>query len=191
VPDASAELDARAILKGLTDAGVEFVLIGGQAATAQGSTTLTVDIDVVYSRERTNLERLAGVLRQLGATPRGADPGLPFRLDAETLHRGLNFTFQTRLGPLDCVGEAAGDFTYARLDPNADVYEIAGVKVKVASLDDLIQMKRAAGRVKDRIEVENLSALRDVRDERRANRRGPVREKATARGPRGRPSRRR
>jgi hypothetical protein len=190
VPGASAEVDARAILKVLTDAGVEFVLIGGQAATAQGSTTVTIDIDVVYSRERANLERLAGVLRQLGATLRGADPGLPFRLDAETLHRGLNFTFQTRLGPLDCLGEASGDFTYHRLAANADVYEIAGVRVKVASLDDLIQMKRAAGRVKDRIEVENLSALREVRDDRRPSRRGPVRGKAKKRGPRGRPSRR-
>jgi len=131
------------------------------------------------------------VLGHLGATLRGADPGLPFRLDAETLHRGLNFTFNTRLGPLDCLGEASGNFTFDRLKPNADVYEIAGVPVKVASLDDLIQMKRAAGRVKDRIEVENLSALREVRDERRPSRRGPVRAKARARAPRSRPSRRR
>lgn len=191
MPDASAELDARAILKVLTDARVEFVLVGGQAPTAHGSTTLTVDIDIIYSRERANLERLAGVLRQLGATLRGADAGLLFRLGAETLHRGLNFTFQTRLGPLDCLGEAAGDFTYARLAPNADVYEISRVNVKVASLDDLIAMKRAAGRAKDRIEVENLSALRDVRNARRPSRRGLVRGRAKARGPRGRPSRRR
>ena len=42
--------------------------------------------------------------------------------------------------------------------------DIVGSNVPVASLDDLIRMKRAAGRNKDLIEVENLSALREVRD---------------------------
>ena len=191
MPDASAELDARRILKILTESDVHFILIGGQAATAQGSTTVTYDIDIVYSRERQNLKRLADVLRGLGATLRGADPGLPFRLDAETLERGLNFTFATRLGSLDCLGEASGDFTYERLAANADRYEIAGVTVAVASLDDLIRMKRAAGRIKDRIEVENLSALRDVRERKSPSRRVRVGGKAKVRGAQRRPLRRR
>jgi len=46
---------------------------------------------------------------------------------------------------------------------------LVGTKVPVASLDDLIRMKRAAGRNKDLIEVENLSALRDVRESRRGS----------------------
>jgi hypothetical protein len=143
-------------------------------------------VDIVYSREWANLERLAAVLRSIRARLRGADSGLPFRVDAETLARGLNFTLTTGLGPLDCLGEAAGSFTFDRLIPNSDVYQIAGVQVAVASLDDLIRMKRAAGRVKDRVEVENLSALREERDRRHPSRRGPVRLKAKDRAPRRR-----
>jgi hypothetical protein len=44
---------------------------------------------------------------------------------------------------------------------------LVGTNVSVASLDDLIRMKRAAGRNKDLIEIENLSVLREVRDSRR------------------------
>jgi hypothetical protein len=148
------------MLRTLIDADVRFVLIGGQAATVQGSTTISLDLDIVYARDHENLERLARVLRTVNATLRGVKDRVPFRLDARTLHAGLNFTFTTRYGPFDCLGEA-GDFDYDRLRGNANVYEIAGVPVPVAALDDLIAMKRQAGRRKDLIEVENLSALRD------------------------------
>ncbi|HEX9269909.1 MAG TPA: hypothetical protein VF998_08710 [Candidatus Limnocylindria bacterium] len=64
------------------------------------------------------------------------------------------------------IGEATGGFSYARLRPNAEEYDLDGIVVSVASLDDLIRMVRAAGRRKDLIEVENLSALRDEREQR-------------------------
>jgi len=160
----AAEFDPRRILRTLGEHKVRFVLIGGQAATAQGSTSLTADIDIVYARDRENLAHLASALAALGASLRGADQALPFRPDAETLRRGLNFTFSTRFGPLDCLGEAAGAFTFEALARNADSYDIAEINVQVAALDDLIAMKRAAGRPKDLIEVENLAALREVRE---------------------------
>ena len=127
---------------------------------------MTEDIDVIYSRDRANVKRLATALSALDARLRGAPPGLPFKPDPPTLRNGLNFTFETRLGPLDCLGEAAGGFSYDNLVRNAELYPIEGLEIPTASLDDLIRMKRAAGRIKDRIEVENLSALREVRDQR-------------------------
>lgn len=139
-------------------------MIGGIAATFQGSTTITRDLDVCYSRKRENLERLAAALRELDVKLRGAPESVPFRLDAATLRNGLNFTFTTRHGNFDCLGDPGGRLDYDLLLANADVMQVGEINVKVASLDDLIRMKRAAGRIKDRIEVENLSALREVRD---------------------------
>jgi hypothetical protein len=146
---------------------VNYVVIGGIAATLQGSTTITRDFDICYSRERASLEGLAAALRELEARLRGVAEGVPFRLDAATLRNGLNFTFKTKHGDFDCLGDPAGGFDYELLSGNADAMDIGGLRVLVASLDDLIRMKRAAGRIKDRIEVENLSALREVRDEKR------------------------
>ncbi len=154
----------RPILAVLLRHDVRFVVIGGIAASLQGSTTITNDFDICYARERDNLERLAESLRELDATLRGAEEPVPFQLDARSLKAGMNFTFDTKYGPFDCIGEASGNFDYEQLRRNADEMDLVQTKVFVASLDDLIRMKRAAGRNKDLIEVENLSALREVRD---------------------------
>lgn len=143
---------------------MEYVVIGGIAATFQGSTTITRDFDICYARERANLERLVSALRELDARLRGVDVDVPFQLDAASLRNRLNFTFMTKHGDFDCLGDPGGGFDYELLERNADRMDFGGWKVMVASLDDLIAMKRAAGRNKDLIEVENLSALREVRD---------------------------
>lgn len=156
--------DARPILGVLARHQVRFVVIGGIAASLQGSTTITNDFDVCYARDKENLERLAAALVEVGATFRGVREPVAFGLDARTLKAGLNFTFDTKYGPFDCLGAASGGFDYEQLSANADAMDLVGASVPVASLDDLIRMKRAAGRNKDLIEVENLSALREVRD---------------------------
>ena len=158
------ELDPEPIIGVLHKWRVEYVVIGGIAATFHGSTTVTRDFDICYSRERANLERLASALRELDARLRDVDVEVPFQLDAASLRNGLNFTFKTKHGDFDCFGDPGGGFDYELLKRNADRMDVAGRKVMVASLDDIIAMKRAAGRNKDRIEVENLSALREVRD---------------------------
>ena len=158
--------DARPILRVLARHQVRFVVIGGIAASLQGSTTITNDFDICFARDQENLERLAAVLVEVGATLRGAREAVAFRLDARTLKAGLNFTFDTKYGPFDCLGATSGGFDYEQLRANADSMDLIGSSVPVASLDDLIRMKRAAGRNKDLIEVENLSALREVRESR-------------------------
>jgi hypothetical protein len=152
-------------LRTLVDRGVRFVLIGGYAAAIRGSPVITGDLDLCYARDRENLEALASTLRQLGATLRGAPPDAPFRLDAETLKAGDHFTFSTNAGSLDVLGTPAGTDGFDDLDASATDEDLDGIVVRVASIDDLIRMKRAAGRPQDLIAVEWLSAVRDELDQ--------------------------
>ena len=140
---------------------VRYVLIGGYAAVALGSPMLTGDVDICYALDDENLERLARALRELGATLRGAPADLPFLLDARTLRAGDTFTFSTRAGSLDCLGTPSGTTGYADLARGASELELDGVPVSVASIEDLMRMKRAAGRPRDLVALEWLGALRD------------------------------
>jgi hypothetical protein len=140
---------------------VRFVLIGGLAGNVLGSPSATYDLDICYARDDDNLERLAAALVELGARLRGTPENVKFLLDAKTLKAGDHFTFATSAGSLDCLGNPAGTNGYADLMKRATSQELVGHAVLVASLDDLIQMKQAAGRRKDLIEVEILGALRD------------------------------
>lgn len=146
----------------LQEHGVRFVLIGGQAARVRGSSSLTQDLDICYDRAPDNLERLAAALNAMHARLRGVAEDVPFVLDARTLRNGDSFTFATDHGAIDILATPSGTTGYADLKAGADPLDLGGFVVDVVALDDLIRMKRAAGRPKDRIEVEVLIALRDA-----------------------------
>ena len=141
--------------------GVDFVVVGGVAGLAQGSSYPTYDLDVAYARDPGNLRRLADALAAIGVTLRGAPSDLPFQLDAQTLANGANFTFDTEFGSFDILGDIAGVKSYEGLRKASELKRIAGVEVRVASLDDLISMKRAANRVKDQLMVVEYVELAD------------------------------
>jgi hypothetical protein len=148
-------------LGALTDGGVRFVVIGAVAGRILGSPSLTRDLDICHARDHENVEALAAVLVQLHARLRGVPDGLPFRLDARTLAAGDSFTFATDIGDLDILGTPSGTQGYEDLARDAERVVIDGRTILVASLDDLIRMKRAAGRPKDLVEIEILGALRE------------------------------
>jgi len=138
---------------------VDFVVIGGVAATLHGSSHITQDLDVCYSREKANLERLANALNSVNARLRGVPDDVPFLLDAETLKRGLNFTFVTILGDLDLPGEVSGVGFYADALQNSVFYQLFGHHYNILSLEKLIAAKRATGRTKDLLILPELEAI--------------------------------
>jgi predicted nucleotidyltransferase len=148
-------------LKVLARHGVRFVIIGGYAGRFWGSNTITNDLDICYARDKKNFEALASALRELGARLRGAPSDVPFLLDAKTLEAGDHFTFETNAGNLDCLGTPQGSQGYLDLIQGATEMDLEGIRVSVLALEDLIRLKRAAGRPKDRVELEILGALRE------------------------------
>jgi hypothetical protein len=153
--------DLRALLMPLVRHGVDFVLVGGMAGISHGSNYPSYDLDVVYARDRDNIARLVDALKEIGVRLRGAPADLPFLLDTRTIENGSNFTFVTPHGDFDIHGHADGMPDYDELRAQAPVRDILGIEVRVASIDHLIAMKRAANRPKDQLMVEEYIVIAD------------------------------
>lgn len=156
-------IEFRALLESLHEHGVVFVIVGGIAATLHGSARLTYDLDIVYERSRENMDRIVAALAPFRPYLRGAPEGLPFKFDAETLKRGLNFTFTTSDGPIDLLGEISGVGNYAVACQNADEAHMFGGTYYFLDLETLIISKKAAGRPKDFDAIAELEAIREER----------------------------
>jgi hypothetical protein len=154
-------LKATPLLEALVDHGVDFVVVGGMAGLAHGSAYPTYDLDVAYARDRENISRLVKALESIGVTLRGAPVDLPFQLDVRTIENGANFTFDSDYGSFDILGDVAGIGAYDELRGNAFLATIEDVEVRIASIDHLIAMKRAANRPKDQLMVEEYIVLAD------------------------------
>ena len=161
-------MELRGLLRLLARHRVQFIIVGGVAASLHGSARSTQDLDVVYERSAENHRRLVAALRGHRPYLRGAPPGLPFLWNEETIRRGLNFTLETNLGDLDLLGEIAGGGGYDDLRPHSIEFEAFGLRLLCLDLDTLIRVKQAAGRVRD---LEAVAELRIIRQE--CNRRGP------------------
>jgi hypothetical protein len=158
------DFQPEAVIGLLNRHGVRYVLIGGLAAALRGSPSVTQDVDICYARDQRNLTSLADALGEIHAKLRGAPADLPFRLDAKTLSRGDSFAFTTDLGWLDILATPSGTTGYDDLAATAGQIVAFDETLLVATLDDLIRMKRAAGRPRDRAELEILGALREEID---------------------------
>ena len=157
--------DFRALIEALSKAEVEFVLVGGVAATLHGSARLTQDVDVVYSRASGNLARIVRALGPLQPYLRGAPAGLPFHLDEQTLAAGLNFTLTTSAGDIDLLGEIAGVGNYEALVRHTIAVELFGLRCLCLDLPTLIAAKIALGRPRDLETAAELRAILSERDQ--------------------------
>jgi hypothetical protein len=164
----SAEFRQRPLLEALVRHGVDFIVIGAVAAIAQGYPLTTRDLDVTPSAKPENLERLAALIRELDGKLRvaNADP-VPFSVQAAFLGDVQSWTLATRLGELDVLFSPTGTSGYDDLRSDAVEIDLGdGLMVFMASLRDVIRMKEAAGRPKDRAQLPALRQTLEVIRER-------------------------
>jgi hypothetical protein len=152
-------IDYQRTLAVLVSARIDFIIVGGAAATAHGSVRLTLDLDIVYSRRKENIKRLVEALRPLHPNLRGAPENLPFLWDEETVTKGLNFTLTTSLGWLDLLGEITSGGAYEDLVSDSVRINVLGNDCLCLGLRRLIEVKRAAGRRKDLEVIEELQVI--------------------------------
>jgi predicted nucleotidyltransferase len=148
------------LLRRLVQADVDFVVVGGVAVIVQASPRFTKDLDICYATKQANLDRLGAALTELGARLRGVEEDVPFVPDGLTLRHTQMLTLTTLDGDLDLLVDPDGSPGYATLRRNASRVELDGITVLVASIDDLIAMKRAAGRPQDLVDLESLEIAR-------------------------------
>ena len=151
------------IISALVAAGVRFVVIGGVAATIQGSARLTNDIDICYDTSPDNVDRLVRLLTRWKAYLRGVERGLPFILDARAFRTTPIMTLTTTMGDIDVLDVVPGVGDYKAVVKQSEVVDIGDVEFRSLTLEALIASKKAVRRPKDveqLIELEALLALR-------------------------------
>ena len=148
----------------LVDAGVDFVIIGGWSAILHGSSNVTNDLDVCYSRQPENLKRLAGALAPFHPWLRDLPEDLPFVWDEATLHNETNFTLPTDLGGIDLLAEVSGLGGFEEVKASSVLVHAFDRNVWTLDLPSLIKAKRAAGREKDLRALPELEGLLEAQE---------------------------
>ncbi len=157
-----APFDPEKLLRALDKREVKYVLIGALAARLYGFPRLTADADITPLGSKKNLELLATALRSLDAKvyTETIPEGLAFDCSADTLARGRIWNLVTSAGRVDLCIQPSGTTGYDDLRTDAVKFEAFGVQFLAASLDDIIRMKKAADRPKDREDVLLLRELK-------------------------------
>lgn len=159
-------LDASALLAVLNRHDVDYVVIGGFALMAHNATRATKDIDIVPDPAPDNLDRLWSALAELEADPMkmvdfGAEE-MPLEWARESFDYGGNWLLATTAGRIDILQHVSGVEDYAQLRTNAvDIVDAGAGRIWFAGKDDLIAMKRAAGRPQDLIDIERIERGED------------------------------
>ena len=146
--------DPRKIIEALNRHRVEYIVIGGFAATLYGCPEQTFDLDILYAESPANRARLLAALMELQA--RWDEP-----LTDAVLQRQGMFALNTAFGDLDILGEVLGIGAYEQATLRADTVNVSGEAVPILSLPALIAAKEAAAdpNPRKRSALEYLKAL--------------------------------
>jgi len=155
-------LDLGELIAVLARHGVDYVVIGGVATQVHGHRRTTMDLDLTPDPGPENLRRLGAALAELDARPRDAASqkveipvGDPERLAVAAIVPPL----LTRHGQVHILKEPKGARPFEELRERALVVDLDGIEVAIVSLDDLIRMKRAAGRP---VDLDDIAVLTEV-----------------------------
>ena len=158
------------LLSTLVQQSVDFVLVGGLAVQLHGYLRMTYDVDLVLAMNNENLTRFIDAARGLGLVP-----VIPVSIDSlkdaaliEQWHRekGMLAFALREPGIAGSVIDVLvrPDVTYERLAADAVLGELFGRKVRVASIDHLLEMKRIANRPKDQLDITALEKIKRGED---------------------------
>ncbi len=150
------------LLQRLCDADIDFVIVGGFAATLHGSSLVTRDLDVCAILSNENVEKLREALRDLQPTHRMTPQKLSFLDNPDPGVEVRNLYLRTDLGPVDVLSSILGVGDFDRVRAASIEIELFGRSCRVISLDDLIRAKEALGRDKDLLAAKELRAVRET-----------------------------
>ena len=160
-----SSVDLGAILEGLIEAGVDFILVGGLAAVVQGAPVTTMDVDIVHNQSPENIAKLLAFLKSIGAFHRRPDDKLiePQEGDISGMGHAL---FTTRLGPIDVLAAIEEGRAYGDLVEHTVTIGFRNHTIRVLDLKILIQLKRASTNLKDKQRLPVLEeTLRQLKGE--------------------------
>lgn len=138
-----------AAVQALVDEGVDFAIIGGWSAILHGSSSITNDLDICYSRSPDNLKRVTAALADFHPRLRDLPQDSPFVWDQATLRNAAILTLSTDLGAIDLLAEVSGLGGFEEVKANSVLVQAFDREVWTLDLPALIKAKRAAGRAKD------------------------------------------
>lgn len=157
-----AAFDALELFRVLGRHDVEYVTVGGVAIQAYGGQRTTQDLDVAVAASKENMERLATALMELDGRILGPDGRRSTSAPtASLLASGDQWHFITRHGPLDVLTLPAHLGRFVDVRARAHEVKLGGLSIPIAHRDDLLRMKRAAGRPQDLADVRLLESLGD------------------------------
>ncbi|MBI9087166.1 MAG: hypothetical protein JEZ11_26465 [Desulfobacterales bacterium] len=148
-------MNLSALIKGLNEAGVAFVVVGGIAAVAQGAPVTTFDLDIVHRQTEDNVEKLMGFLKSIDAYARRPDD-IILKPVMEDLKEKSHVLLSTNLGPLDVLAFIEKGLGFDELIDDCIQIEFHGHTVYALNLEKMVELKRESSAPKDRHRLEIL-----------------------------------
>ncbi|MFA5423842.1 MAG: nucleotidyltransferase [Phycisphaerae bacterium] len=150
------------LLKRLSKAGVDFVLIGGFAGVTYGCTMVTEDVDVCCDFKPSNLLKLQKAIEDLHPVHRMTPNKIPLKLTEENCKNMKNLYLDTDLGQLDCVSYVQGVGDFGKVKAQSSSVAADDVNYPVLNLGVLIEAKKAMGRPRDIEAVIQLESIKEL-----------------------------
>jgi hypothetical protein len=166
MPESNSMDSILEMLSRLNNAGFEYVVVGGVAATFHGSPYSTVDLDVCCRMTEENMARLLTVIAPLKPVSRADSRHLPIPEDPKWLAKANTVIMATDLCLIDLLPNVAGVGDFESAKQKSVLADFAGLKVPILNLDAVIASKTAASRVKDKLVVPHLIRIREAIEKR-------------------------
>lgn len=153
--------DLEALIRELSAAGLEYIIVGGAAAVIHGAPISTQDLDIVPRQQPEDLNRLLEVLTRLETRYRPVRPDRDITPTAAHLAGNGQLNLITRLGPLDVLLRLHDARGYDDLLECSSEVVDGELRFRLIDLPALIEIKRSTGRARDALVLPLLLAIRD------------------------------